>query len=99
MSDTFLRDTLAATVPLCIHDIKRTRDGISDYDLERVEAFAWELAEHGDELLYRSRKSGETSRLFSRFAECIAILAFMPGGVTIMGMHFEVPPAASPSET
>lgn len=47
------------------------------------------LAEHGDTLLYGSKKRGESAALFNRLAKTIAVLAFVPGGISIMGAHYE----------
>ncbi len=42
----------------------------------------------GESILYAS---ADTARSFQIYAECIAVLAFMPGGVTFAGKHFEAP--------
>ena len=47
------------------------------------------IAEHGDNILFRSVKKGETAAAFNALAEGIAILSFAPGGITFMGDHWE----------
>lgn len=53
--------------------------------MARIETSSQLLAEHGDKLLYLSEKKGETANLFNRTAEAIAVLSFVPGGVTLFG--------------
>jgi len=69
--------------------------------IERLRGLSWEerqarvvdvpklLGEKGDVLLFGGGKKGEAGELFNRFAEGIAVLAFMPGGVDVFGCHFE----------
>lgn len=83
-----LEETLAAAVPLHILDLKR-QGGPADSDLEWAREFAWELGSHGDLLLYRGGKPGESARLFNQTARAIAILAFAPGGVHLFGQHWD----------
>lgn len=47
------------------------------------------LGEHGDDVLFRGRKKGDSAKAFNHLARGIAVVSFAPGGVTIMGMHFE----------
>jgi hypothetical protein len=47
------------------------------------------IAHHGDVILYRGKKKGETADAFNSLAKAIAILSFMPGGVTCFGQHWE----------
>jgi len=77
---------LSSAVPLWIEQL-RSRDWA--YIEQRAKVCSQEIAEHGDNILYRSRKKGETATAFNRLAEGVACLAFAPGGVTIFGQHFE----------
>ena len=47
------------------------------------------IAEHGDDILFRSARPGGSAYAFNALAEAIAILSFMPGGVTVFGRHWE----------
>ena len=38
-------------------------------------------------LLFKTK--GKTAESFNRFAQAIAILSFAPGGIQILGLHFE----------
>ncbi|GIW05193.1 MAG: hypothetical protein KatS3mg059_1813 [Thermomicrobiales bacterium] len=79
---------LEAAVPLHIIDMYNA-GGPTDYDLHTAYAAAQELAERGDELLFRSDTRGRAAELFNRLARGIAILAFFPGGVMVFGRHWE----------
>ena len=61
-----LRFALALGVPKAMREL-RERGGPLDSDWAAARAFADTLAEHGDDLLYKSKKKGETARL------CLAI--------------------------
>lgn len=84
--ESLLKISLSAAVPLWIEELK-SRDW--DYLLERARICSQEVSEHGDNLLFRSKKKGETAVAFNRFAEGLAILSMVPGGVSIFGLHFE----------
>jgi len=47
------------------------------------------IAEHGDDILFRSKRKGATASAFNALAEGIAILSFAPGGVKVFGGHWE----------
>lgn len=51
--------------------------------------FADTLAEKGDILLFRGGKKGEAGKLFASLVRSIAVMAFVPGGVTTFGQHYE----------
>lgn len=81
---------LACFVPLRIHDLQR-RGGPEDWEYTAARAFASDLVEQGDVLLYGGAP-GEAGRLAARLVQTIAVLAFQPGGITIFGQHWEVQP-------
>ncbi len=83
-----IQQTLAVAVPIAIADLQAI-GGPSEWDVGRVRAFAVVLGAKGDTILYRVK--GETARMMARLCDCIAVLAFCPGGITIFGLHFEVP--------
>lgn len=51
------------------------------------------IAERGDIILYKSKRKGDTAKMFAVLVESLALLAFVPGGVKFGGMRFE---AATP---
>jgi hypothetical protein len=81
-----IRLTLETGVPFAIHDLQK-QGGPDEWHFGEARAFAWDMGAHGDALLYRMK--GETARMMDRLIECIAILAFLPGGITTFGLHFE----------
>jgi len=85
-TETLLRETLKTAVPLWIEELK----GVPFDDIiERARRCSDIVAAKGDNILFRSKKKGETAEAFNRLAEGIACLAFCPGGVTFLGLHFE----------
>lgn len=89
MSDSHLAIAISVAVPLRILELQ-AQGGPSQEQLNRLPEISRNLSEHGDALLYQSKKQGETARLFNDMALAIAILAFAPGGVTIFGRHYQV---------
>ena len=81
-----IRATLELSVPLWIEHLKREPWKSID---ERRDTLVSMIAAHGDDILYRSRKKGDTANAFNALAETVAILSFAPGGVTAFGLHFE----------
>lgn len=79
---------LSAAVPLHI-GVLEGKGGPSQQDYEAARSFASELGEHGDILLYRGKKQGETAALFNKLARATAVLSFCPGGVKIFGTLYE----------
>lgn len=90
MSEQFnhhpLKDFTALAVPLWI---ERCKSVPFDQLQAKVQNASDELGSKGDELLFKSKKKGESARLFNLYAESVAVLSFVPGGVTIFGHHFE----------
>lgn len=77
--------TLQVAVPLWIEQL---RPLTPEQRLARAGELADIVAEHGDIILYRGSKKGETAKAFNALAEGLAIGAYQPGGVTFMGEHF-----------
>ena len=75
-------------VPLWINKMK-LKGGPDDEDRKRAQETSGILEERGEILLFGGGKKGECAEQFNRTAEAIAVLAFVPGGVTIFGQHFE----------
>jgi len=89
MKNSFLSIALSASVPLWIETF--IQEG---YTFEYLQSIAKEslqiVAEKGDLILFKSKKKGESAKAFNALAKGIAVLAFMPGGVTLFGLHFEM---------
>lgn len=83
---------VAMAVPLRIDEIKKA-GGPTDADFARASAHSLHIAERGDVLLFGGRKRGEEAELVNRLVDGIAVLAVVPGGVDLFGMHFEESPA------
>lgn len=47
------------------------------------------IAEHGDALMF---KSPHTKKVLAALLEGVALMSFCPGGVTVLGDHFEATP-------
>lgn len=83
-NEALLLMALDCAVPLRIHQI-------SHWPIERIldprecQRLADVVAEHGDIMLYRSKRKGETAKAFNELAQALARLAYMPGGVEFNG--------------
>jgi hypothetical protein len=84
---------LQTAVPLLIAGYKQA-DGPTPTDFDRIRAFGLVLAQKADHLLYASSatKSGEAADLANRTADAIAVLSFLPGGITVFDEHWESKP-------
>lgn len=76
---------LSAAVPLWI---EKLRPLAPEQRLARSSGLAGIIAEHGDIILYRGGKRGESADAFNALAEGLGIGAFQPGGVTAFGQHW-----------
>ena len=83
-----LRFALIMGVPNAMRDL-HLQGGPLDRDWEAARAFADTLAEKGDNLIYKSKKKGETAQLCAELIRTLAVMAFVPGGVTAWGLHFD----------
>ena len=79
---------LEASVPLLIQDIAKS-GGLTNERIEKAKEYAWDIAGGGDILMYKSNKKGESAKMMSKLVEGLAIMAFFPGGVTFLDLHFE----------
>lgn len=87
-SEDLLKDLLSVAVYLLIEQI-RDRGGPNAEDMKRAQETSDILGEHGDILLYGGGKPGECADQFNRTAHAIAVLSFVPGGVTLFGITFD----------
>lgn len=86
-----LPEMMRMAVTLAIEQLK-ARGGPSPDDMQKAQETSDKLGEHGDILLHGGGKPGETADLFNRTAHAIAVLSFVPGGVTLFGTTFEANP-------
>ena len=85
-ASSLLGISLSCAVPLWIERLK-TRPWA---ELEERRTKCLEIiAHHGDNILFRSKKSGDTAEAFNALAEALAILSFVPGGVKAFGLEFK----------
>lgn len=82
-----LRISLSAAVPIWILQLQRVSS--PEDIIKRASRCGQIIAEKGDIIQFRSKKKGESAMAFNALAEGLACLAFAPGGVDFMGMHFE----------
>jgi hypothetical protein len=82
---SLLQATLSVAVPLRIMEL-RDKPIEEILDPEALRSIQRALAEAREEVLYGG-KAGAVG--FNAVADGIARLAFLPGGVTILGMHFD----------
>jgi predicted Rossmann-fold nucleotide-binding protein len=75
-------------VPIHIEELKK-KGGPDEEDMKKAQEISAVLGERGDILLYGGGKPGECADQVNRTARAIAVLAFVPGGITIFGSHFE----------
>lgn len=78
--------SLSAAVPLWISVLA---DLEMDFILERAKKCGAIVAEKGDIILYKSKHKGASAAAFNALAEGLACLAFCPGGVRFLGLHWE----------
>ena len=80
--------SLSAAVPLRIMELIRN-GGPSQEDFERITSYQEDLTAHGDDLYFRNANNNATATRFNQVADAIAVLSFLPGGITAFGMHFD----------
>lgn len=78
---------LQTAVPLIIAELQ-AQGGPSDTDFDEARALAPDLAAHGDVMLYGGGQPDQAGELASRLARSIAVLSFVPGGVTVFGQQW-----------
>lgn len=83
-----LKFALILGVPNAMRDL-RLLGGPLDHDWEQARAFSDTLAEQGADLLFKSKKKGETAALCTKLIRMLAVMAFVPGGVDVFGLHFD----------
>lgn len=101
MSDTSNQDARASTFQagIMLHILElRERGGPTIAEWSRIAEFANALAEKADVMLFGGCKKGEAADLFNKTCKAVAILSFVPGGITLMGEHYESIPDSGKGE-
>ena len=88
MGDGLLAVSLSAAVPLIIMSMEQDKGRPNEADFHKARCYGNVLANKGDNLLFKSKKKGETAELFNGLAHAVATMAFMPGGIKIFGQHY-----------
>jgi hypothetical protein len=88
--DGHLTIALSAAVPLNIMMLQE-RGGPNQEDWEYLSGFGDVLGEpeNAEALLFKSKHKGLTAIMFNELARVIAIMSYIPGGITIFGQHYE----------
>jgi len=79
---------LDAQIPLYIAELQK-KGGPDATDFALVREAGQALAARADRLLHRCGKKGEATDLITALAFGVAVLSFLPGGVTVFGQHWE----------
>lgn len=79
-------DLLDAAVRIEIMHLQKA-GGVTDWHIEEAQQRLRSIRDENvsESMLFRMP---ETKKTFSMFAECLAVLACVPGGVTFAGRHF-----------
>lgn len=87
-NQALLTTMMQTAVPLHVMRLKE-KGGPTKEDMARAQETSDILGERGDILLHGGGKKGEAADQFNRTAHAIAVLAFVPGGVTLFGTTFD----------
>lgn len=87
MSEHLLAIALDPAVRLEILRMSR-QGGPTPGEFSNAKLFGRELAERGDAILFPDARRGVTAGLFARLATAVAVLAFLPGGITLFEQHY-----------
>ena len=78
---------LDAAVPLRVLALQE-QGGPTSEDSERISKHSSLLGEHGDALMFTSKKD-LTAKVANAVTDSIAVLSFAPGGITLFGRFWE----------
>jgi len=95
ITGTLLQSTLEASVPFRMLELRQW-GGPTELDWQEARDFADVLAFEGDAVLFKGHKKGDTARVMRGLIRALAVMAFVPGGVTAWGLHFD---AGTPDST
>lgn len=85
-NEALLKSVLSVAVPMWVERLQSMPWPDVEY---RAKGCGQYVAEHGDVILYRSKKKGESAKAFNYLAQGLAALSFLPGGVHFLELHFE----------
>ena len=97
MSADLLRLHLQAMVPLEIVGLQRA-GGVNTWLIEEAQRRMQALREPGCSEALFYREQGKSGQVMGILVECVAVLAFVPGGISAFGCHFEAQPSWQTSE-
>lgn len=84
-----LTSSLQISVPLAINDFKKNSEKLEAFEKTSLEISSY-LCTHGDEILFKSSKKGETQKGFVKLTYAIAYLCLkLLNGVSVFGNHFK----------
>lgn len=83
-----LNIALQAAVPLRIQELRK-QPLASVMNRKRLEELGDAIGSRGDLIMFGSKKAGRAEDAFNKLAEALARLAFVQGGVTFNGVHYE----------
>jgi hypothetical protein len=84
---TLLTAHLEMAVPIQIHDYL-SKGGPSEVDFGRIRnVYPTQIGSHGDAVQFRDSKW--TATIITMVVDGLAVLSFVPGGVTAFGLHWE----------
>lgn len=89
VDESILPLMMDAAVPLRIAELQR-RGGPDAADFNAAREFGSVLASRGDVLMYGG-KPGEAAELANGMAQALAVMAFVPGGVSVFGRRWVAP--------
>ena len=67
----------------------KEKGGPQKADFDRIQSYEQLLGEKGNFLWSKSPRKGETAKVANAVADVIAVLSFLPDGVTVFGFHWE----------
>lgn len=84
----FVKLFLDTSVPIRVLALQEQGGPIQE-DFKRIQGHDQLLGERGNFLWMKSKKKGETAKVANAVADAIAVLSFVPGGITLFGQHWE----------
>lgn len=80
---------LQTAVPLRIAELE-AQGGPTSEDFARIQSYSEDLGANGDAILFYVK--GKTSEMVTKLVDEIAVMSFVPGGITTFGLNFKGEP-------